>query len=145
MSSIKLEGLPQLIKAFREFGKKLLNKGLARMFRAGAKVMQREIKALMPVGETKLLRKALKVRSAKRKKDRVGMTVVHGAADFQGPTFYGPFLNWGTKNKDGETKIKARNYVDIGFKNGKESASRAMLETLKVEFDKAAAEARKAA
>ncbi|WP_254513878.1 HK97-gp10 family putative phage morphogenesis protein [Anatilimnocola floriformis] len=139
--TIKVEGLPQLIKALGEFEKKIFNKVLKKAFREGAKVSQKAIKALIPKGETGALRKALKVRTLARKKDRVGISVQMGEGSFQGATFYGGFLEWGTKNKEGQTKIEAREFIKKGFNDSKEAAAAAMVRTIKEGINAAAKEA----
>ena len=139
--SVKVEGLPELVKALGEFEKKIYNKVLKKAFREGAKVSQKAIKALIPKGETKALSKSLKVRALGRKQDRVGISVQMGVGSFQGPTFYGGFLEWGTHNKEGQTQIKPMGFIKQGFQDSKEAAAAAMVRTITEGIDAAAKEA----
>ena len=72
----------------REFENKVFNKGLKKMFRDGSKIIQKEVKALTPKGESGFLRQAIKVRAAKRQKHRIGVDVQIGRGLFVREPFY---------------------------------------------------------
>lgn len=143
--SVKVEGLPQLIKALTAFEKKVMNKGLKKCFRDGSKVIAKAVKDETPKGQSGFLRKAIKVRAAKRKKNRIGVNVQIGEGNFKGDSFYGGFVEFGTKTADGKVKIKGRRFMKKGFDKSKDAAAAAMVESLRESIANAAYEARQAA
>lgn len=153
-SVVKVEGLPELIKALGQFEKKVFNKGLKLAFREGSKVIQKSIKAVAPVGKTKRLSKSFKVRAMKRKKNRSGVSVqiITKGTD----AFYAPMIELGTKDRIqkrlGEKyiykfvgKIKPRHFIKKGYDLAKEAAGARMVESLRDSIEAAAKEAKAAA
>ncbi len=112
-------GLAELEKSV---AKKILRKGL----RAGAKLVLTEARADAPV-KSGLLRKNVKIRSAKGKKGTVAINVGVGSKDFAGETFYGGFVLYGHKvgsRKLGATRadVPANNFLGEAFEKTKEAA-----------------------
>lgn len=143
--SVKVEGLPELIKALRLFENKVFNKGLKKAFRDGSKIIQKAVKDETPKGSSGLLKKAIKVRASKRKKNRIGVNVQIGQGSFKGESFYGGFIEFGTKNSEGKAKIKARRFMKKGFDKAKDSAGKRMIESLRESITNAAYEAKREA
>lgn len=103
-------GGDKLVKALKGLESKIANKILRTEIRAATKEVAAEIKELAPVGETGMLRRAVRVRSAKRKKGRIGFQAQIGEGSFRGDTFYGSFVDLGTN------KQPAQHFMEDGFK-----------------------------
>jgi len=112
---IHVEGLREATQSLDELEKKVRNKIIRKAQREGCKEIQAEKKRLAPVGETGELKKSIKVRSAKRKKDRISTLVQTRIEDAP----HGPLLNYGTKH------IEARRFLNQAVDNkGKASLDR---------------------
>ena len=106
-----------------------LKKILRRAMRDGAKVILPQARANAPVGATGRLKKAIKVRSAKRSRKYVGMTVVLGEGFLQGETFYGAFQEFGWKTgkrkSDNRRQIAGKHFLQrAGEAKGKAAGDR---------------------
>jgi len=76
---------------------KLSRKLAGQAGRAAAKVLRAEIEKLVPV-KSGALRGSLKVRAAKKRKDRMrGGVVLTGKGFFKGQTYYGGMVEFGTR------------------------------------------------
>lgn len=71
----KIDGIERLTKKLAALDKKTRNQVVRKSLRDGAKTLAAEVKGRAPV-ESGLLRKSVKVRAAKRKKDRITLRVV---------------------------------------------------------------------
>lgn len=108
MTSLMLTGDKALDKKLRELPTKLQKKAIRTATREAAKRVLEEAKRLVPVDEG-LLEKSLVVRAATRgARDRrlgrgvFGHTVTTREGLFQGETFYGGFVEFGTKKWEGD-------------------------------------------
>lgn len=95
--SLQLQGFDEFQRRLRLLPKKVAGKAVRQALREGAKIIQAEAKARVPV-RTGTLKKSIKVRAAKgRKRGEAAIAVTTGQGDFVGDTFYGAFLEYGHK------------------------------------------------
>ena len=95
--AVSLRGFAEFEKKLRALPGKVARKVVRQALREGAKIIQAEAKARVPVDSGKL-KKSIKVRAAKsRKKGTAAVVVQTGQGDFKGETFYGAFLEYGHK------------------------------------------------
>ena len=98
--TFKLTGVKELDNALRQFEPKLVKKIARKVVRKAAKPVQESAQRRVRV-KTGRLKRSIKVRALKRSrknKHRVGVRVITGEGFFQGSTFYGGFIEYGTKN-----------------------------------------------
>lgn len=93
-----LLGVPELHRALKDFDKAVHKKVIRYAVRQAAKPVLDEARRLVPV-KTGALRKSLRIRALKRQRKRtsIGVQVVTGEEFFKGDTYYGGFLEFGTK------------------------------------------------
>ena len=114
---IHLHGAEQLLASLRSFEPKLAKKVLRNAMREAARPILEEAKRLVPV-DTGELRDSLVIRAAKRvRKGSVGVVVQTERGFFKGDTYYGAFVEFGTKN------MAARPYLRPAFDSRKEEAA----------------------
>jgi HK97 gp10 family phage protein len=127
MATFYIDGVKEIKKAFRELEPKLARKVIRQAIRKGLKPVLAAVKRNTPVssrpgsaaaghapGE---LRKMVKLRaSKKRKRGVIGLTV-NISDNRQGKTYYGAFVNFGTK------KIKPRHFVEKSYAETKDQAA----------------------
>ena len=89
-------GDAELQKLLNALPEKVQKKIMRQALREAAKVVAAEARARAPVG-TGTLRDSIKVRAAKGKRGTIGAEVVTGEGYFQGKTFYGAFIELGTR------------------------------------------------
>jgi HK97 gp10 family phage protein len=105
----KVTGVDKVVRKLRQFEPKVQRQAVSKATRAGAKLIQAEAKANVPV-DTGALKEAIKVRAPKkRKKGKVATLVQVGAGDFKGDTFYGGMIEFGT------SKMTARPFMTPAF------------------------------
>ena len=92
-------GDAELQKLLNALPGKVQKKIMRQALREAAKVVAVEARALAPVGaeDGGTLRASIKVRAAKGKRGTIGAEVVTGEGFFQGKTFYGAFVELGTR------------------------------------------------
>lgn len=98
--SFSIEGLPEVTAKLKAFEPKLARKYLSQATRAAAKMVLGAAKQAVPVlsgALQKSLRVRAKVRTKKNKAD-IGHAVTTGKGWFKGDTYYGGFIEFGTKH-----------------------------------------------
>jgi HK97 gp10 family phage protein len=124
MDDLELSGFDELIKKINTLSEDLPVASGRKALRDGAKVLQKELLANVPVdsGETKA---AIKVRAGKRKKDYIG--VLTGLLDgfFNGEVFYAGFNEYGYKTAKGK-KIPGKHWAKKSY----EATEAAILERI---------------
>jgi HK97 gp10 family phage protein len=120
-------GADELIARLRTFKKVKSKKAIRKGSRKGSKIVQAKAKANVPV-KSGALQKAIKVRAIKRSRKWAGTTVTTKVA--QGPTYYGGFIEYGTKY------IKARHFIKQAFEQSRASAGRAFVDGITEELAK---------
>lgn len=98
-ASIKVKGLDKLMKKLARLPKKVANKVTRQAIRAGLKPIAAAAKSNAPSRSGKLKR-AVKVKAGKRKKNRISLNAQIGEGSFKGETFYGGFVNFGTSRQE---------------------------------------------
>lgn len=96
-----LVGLDDVLRRLAKLEPNLAKKRVRTAMRQGLKLIQAEAKARAPV-DTGRLRRAIKVRAAKRKKQTKGIVRINvqvGAGDFQGETFYAAIIEYGSSTR----------------------------------------------
>lgn len=93
----EVRGGAQLKRHLDQLADVEIKKILRKAMRAGAKVILPAARANAPVGAAGRLRKAIRVRAAKRSRKYIGMTVTVGKELFKGDEFYGAFQEFGWK------------------------------------------------
>lgn len=133
-----ISGGEALAAALAEIPKAMEKKILARAMRDAAKPMLDDAKRLAPV-LTGQLRKSIKIRSIKRnRKGRVGVVISTEKGFFKGETFYGAFLEFGTK------KLPARPFIRPAFEANKARSAKIAGEAIKLGLEDVARGASKA-
>lgn len=115
-----MEGLPKKIQS------KILRTGL----RKAIKLVADRVRTLVP-RDTGQLRKSIKVRAGKRKRNRISITAQTGEGFFKGKTYYGGFQEYGTE------KMQAEPFLRPAF----DQRERPAAEILETEIKKLAKEA----
>jgi HK97 gp10 family phage protein len=105
----EVRGAKELKRKLDELADKEVKKIVRQAMRAGAKVILPKAKAYAPVGATGNLRRAIKVRAAKRSRKYIGVNVTLGEGFFIGDAFYGAFQEFGWKT--GKRKSAKRRQV----------------------------------
>src|SRR4051794_5781842 len=122
MARFYIDGAKEIKKAFRELEPKLARKVIRQAIRKSMKPVLAAVKRNTPVGSGSHspgtrhapgdLRKMVKLRaSKKRKRGVIGLTV-NISDNRQGNTYYGAFVNFGTK---GKRAIKPRHFVEKAY------------------------------
>jgi len=92
-----LTGDKAIDRKLKKLGPKLGKKIIRRAMRPAAKVVRDEAKANCPV-DTGTLRQSIKVRAAKRSRQKIELLVTTSGSDnlFTGSAYYGGMVEWGT-------------------------------------------------
>lgn len=107
-----LADVRELDRKLKQLPDKVRKTGGRKATRAAAKIVLEDAKRLVPY-DTGLLESSLKVRARKRSrknKNTVGHAVVTGEGFFKGETFYGGFLELGTKHIDADPYLRPAIY-----------------------------------
>ena len=131
--TISLVGVKELIAKLDSFTPERSRAIFRKALREAARPIQAEAKRLAPRGKTGQLQRSIKIRAGKRRAAGVSMLVQTAAGDFKGKTFYGAFLEYGTKErttKRGKNlgRVKAVEFMKQAFDNRKSEAE-AIVET----------------
>lgn len=125
---VTVKGTENLVRKLQTLKKTQSKKAIRKGSRAGCKLVQAEAKANVPV-RTGALRKEIKVRALGRKAKKWTGTQVTTKVE-GGPTYYGGFVELGTK------KMAARHFIKRAFQSVKGSAEQAFIEGIRSEIDK---------
>lgn len=136
--SFQLTGNKELDKFFRTFPMKVQKKVVRKPLRDGSKIIADAAKANAPSAGG-LLRKAIKVRAAKRSRKNKNLVTVRpqiGAGDFKGETFYGAFQEYGYRvgrrqMGDKRTFVEGRHYMERAFKEKSPQAKDVVISGIK--------------
>lgn len=109
IAKLTLDGGEQTLKRLALLKKSLRGKIVRSALRAGGKISQKKAQALAPRGATGRLAKRIRVRAMKRKRDRIGYSVVSGKKDYAGETYYAAFVDQG--HHIGRRSLPDREYV----------------------------------
>ncbi len=125
---LTLVGDKELIRKLKRLAKKDAKAIIRKATRQAAKIIAPRAKELAPKGPKSKdhspgqLRRAIKVRSMKRSRSRIGAVVSMGDKSFAGDTYYGSFQNWGAK----KANIPAIEFLDRAAKQkGKQAGKKA--------------------
>lgn len=103
-TAVIITGVEEIDRKLSRFEQSVQKKAIRKATREASKVILEEAKTLVPV-DTGALRKSLRVRSLKRSRVKQGHQVQTGEGFFKGETFYGGFVEYGTK------RMAAREYL----------------------------------
>jgi HK97 gp10 family phage protein len=109
--TVKLIGGEELRRKLLTIDKKVAKQISSQALRAGAKVMLDATRRITPV-ISGTLKRSLKVRAGKRKKDRVSFQVQTRDGDYKGETFYGAFVNFGHRVGKRKARRNSRTFND---------------------------------
>ena len=122
-------GVKSIDRKLKKLEPKLGAKVIRQTLRKEAKKMQASVKSLAPVGETKQLKKNIKVKAMKRSRIRTGVFVQVKASDFEG--FFSPAsVEWGTSKKPKNPFFRP------AYDAGKDSAKDNIINDIKKGLDK---------
>lgn len=131
----KVTGADDVKRAFDQLPKKIVKKSLRKPLRAGAKIFAAEMKKTVPTGETKALKKSVKVRSGKRSRSSIKVVASVGGIDRSegdvGTIEYGRGPGGWHKGD-----IPKDPFVRPAFENKKIQAERVVLDNLVTEINK---------
>lgn len=96
--AIEIEGAPELSRKLAEFEGKVGKKLHRKAARQAAKLVLASAKMHVPV-QYGTLESSLKVKAVKRSRTRIGVEVATAEGMFQGDSFYGGFVELGTKER----------------------------------------------
>ena len=136
---IQIDGIKEAVGNIDALDKKMRNSVIRKGLRAGGKVWRDAARGEAP-SQTGKLKRSIKVRSGKRKKDSISITVGMGAKDYVGNSFYGAFIEYGFhigKRSLGDArKLQPANpFMKRAFDQSNEAASDAAIETMKSEIE----------
>lgn len=112
---IKLEGAKELEKKLKSLEPKIAKKLVRQSLRKAAKPILAVARTKCPV-DTGTLKKSIKIRAMRRKKNSFGVLVGTALKWFTGDTFYGAFVEFGT------SKMSARPFMRPAFDEKKGEA-----------------------
>lgn len=125
MAAFRITGIAEIDRALRELEPKIAKKVLRQACRKALKPVKDAAQANAPV-KSGQVKKAIKVKAGKRRRDQIRLDVTIGAGDFVGKQFYGSFLEFGTES------IEAREFLRRAYESQQEQARRiAQAEILK--------------
>ena len=115
--SITLTGDVKLLTKLKRLGNKDQKAAIRKASRAAARPILQKARELAPRRKGALAR-SLKLRAIKRSRTRIGVRISTSTLEsvFQGKTFYGAFLEFGTK------RIAARHFMQRAVDQTKEQA-----------------------
>ena len=127
-------GIPELDRKLRSLPAKLEKKVVRQALREALKPLLAATRQAAPQGLTGQLRRAVRLRAAKRtRKGNIRFIVQIGAGFFVGKTFYGSFVELGTKY------IEARHFMTRVYESHKEAAKQDAIARIKSGVDSAIA------
>ena len=110
---MEIVGLEELERAFLMLPAAVAKKAIRQNLRAGAKIVLAQAKENAPV-DSGDLKRSLKVRAGKRSRNTISIRVATGKDWFKGDTFYGAFVEFGTK------RMEAQHYVQRAYETTKD-------------------------
>ncbi len=126
---MQLSGAKEIRRKLESLDRKLQTKIIRQAVRVGAKGTLAAAKAAAPV-DTGLMRKKLRIKAMKRKKGRIGVSIVAGKDDYQGKAFYAPFIEFGHHLGNRDIKdhpfIEGKHFINGAFDSTKNAASDAI-------------------
>ena len=132
--TLELKGFKEVINVFNKLPTKMQRKALTPALRAGAKIIQTEVKRTMRKDTSKNI-KYLKIKSIKRTRTGIGVMIVTGTRDQLGiagddPYYYPAIQEYGKKGFSGDRA--QRN----ALRKKKDEATRVIGTRLKLEQEK---------
>jgi hypothetical protein len=103
---ITITGMDDLNKQLARLSSKDGKKAIRRAMRASLKPMKAMLRVTLPLGETGVLRRAVKIKAARGKRGEIRLTVGLGDKSFKGGKYYGSFRILGTKKMKGSDAYK---------------------------------------
>lgn len=128
-ASLQLQGVTEIQRALKQLEKKVASKITRQALRKGIKEVAKKVKADTPKGESGQLKKQVKVKAAKRSRNKIGVNVVTTSPD----AFYGSFVELGT------SKQPAQHYQKGAFDKTADKALEIILRKLKAGIEAATA------
>lgn len=124
--SFDIKGLDKLIKDLKQLEPKVQKKVVRKTLREGSKVIHREIKSNTVPVDSGDLRKSIKVRAGKRKRNTISVTIQTSDKEnvFTGDQYYGAFQEFGT------SKMPGKHYMEKAFNSKEEEAKAKMMDIL---------------
>jgi len=145
--TIQVVGDKELIAKLDRLEKRDARRVLRRAHRAAAKQILPKARGLAPVlrrqkGRVQrhapgLLRRAIRVRAAKRSRKFIGAVVTIGKGFFKGETFYGGFQEWGWRTRRGRT-IAGKLFMEEAAKRAGPGAAQRAIQMIKQGIEQAA-------
>jgi hypothetical protein len=110
--TVEIKNLAQIVKAIGNIDQKLVKPSLRRSIRLGAKYFLQLAKEFVPI-RSGFLRKSLKLKAGKRKKDHLRLNVFSGGSggnSFGGKSYYGSFVNLGSVHNNPPNEFLTQAY-----------------------------------
>jgi HK97 gp10 family phage protein len=101
MANVVISGLKELDKMLRELPEKLNKKVIRGAMRRALAPLKKAVQDNAPMGESGMLKKVVKIRSAKKKRNSFGVAVQINQADL-GDKWYAVAQEWGTSKIEGK-------------------------------------------
>lgn len=121
---IKLEGAKELEKQFKSLEPKIAKKLVRQSLRKAAKPILAAARTKCPV-DTGELKKSIKIRAMKRRKNSFGVLIGTALKWFVGDAFYGAFVEFGT------SKMSARPFMRPAFDEKKGEAEQILVQEIR--------------
>ena len=122
MIGVIVTGNRDIDRRFQTLPRRVQRKVLRSATRKAAKPVLETAKTLVRMGETRKLKRSLKIRAMKRSRrrpDTVGVRVMTGKEFFQGETFYGAFQEFGWKagkrGRPNRRQIEGEHYLEGAY------------------------------
>lgn len=125
----KLEGAKALQDNLAELARRTQKQLTRKALREGAAVIRTEARNNTPV-ETGQLKKSVKTRAGKTRKDSVSVLVSTSKKAFAGDEYYGAFQEFGWTARDGR-KVEGKHFLERAAETKGEEAAQAVTERLK--------------
>jgi HK97 gp10 family phage protein len=124
LKPLVITGIRQLDKALAELEPKVVKKILRKAMRPSMKPMLKQAKANAPV-DTGAIKKAIRLKSAPRSRQTLGLDLQIGEQNYVGKTFVGAFHEFGT------SKMEPRPFMRPAYDSHKSKARTNTMEAIK--------------
>jgi HK97 gp10 family phage protein len=136
MANFTITGIKEIDRALQELEKNVAKKVIRQAMRKAMKPVKQQVEANAPRVTGKLAGN-VKIKAIKKSRTKIGIRVQIGAKEFTGETFYGAFLEYGTKD------IPAKGFMRQAFDSAKEEAKGIAIEEIKKGIERDAAKGAK--
>jgi len=128
--TITLKGDRELIRKLNRLSKSQIGRAIRPGLRAGQKIITAQARRNAP-GDTGTLRRNIKTKSVKRRRNQIGIRTTVGEGWYTGETFYGAFQEFGysagKRGGENRTPIEGKHFLEEAAKSVGPIAAKVMI------------------